>query len=255
MDPILYNRQAWDRQVESGENPWTKPVDSTLIAKARAGQFSVLLTEYIPTPADWLPPMKGLRILGLASGGGQQGPLFAAAGAEVTILDNSPKQLDRDSQVAAREGLTNLNTILGDAKDLSMFPDETFDLVFNPASNVFMPDVRPVWKEAYRVLKRGGTLLSGSMSPVLYLFKEEDLDAGNLIVTQKIPYADTDHPETVEKLIKINRPLEYGHSLSDLIGGQIDAGFHIIGFYEDYQSDNALSRHIASYVATRALKP
>lgn len=255
MDPIMYNRKAWDHQVESGKNQWTIPVDSDTILKARKGEFSVLLTENKPTPIDWFPPLKGLSILGLASGGGQQGPILAAAGANVTILDNSQRQLDQDKMVAEREGLPNLKTVLGDAKDLSIFQDETFDLIFNPVSTVFMPEVRPVWKEAYRVLAKGGTLLSGSMNPVLYLFSEEDLDSGNLVVSQTIPYADTNHPEIIERIKVTGRPIEYGHTLTDLIGGQIDAGFHIIGFYEDFQFRTALGKHITVYVATRALKP
>lgn len=255
MDPILFNREAWDKQVDSGSNVWTMPVSSVEITKARGGEISVLLTETKPVPNEWFPPLKGLRILGLASGGGQQGPLFAAAGADVTIFDNSPKQLEQDEMVAEREGLTNLRAVLGDAKNLSMFADESFDLIFHPASNVFMPDVRPVWKEAYRVLRHGGTILSGMMNPVLYLFEEDDLDAGNLVVKQQIPYADTNFPERIEKAKALGYPLEYGHTLTDLIGGQIDAGFQIIGFYEDFQPQIALSQYTATYVATRSLKP
>lgn len=255
MDLISYNSEAWDNQVDSGTNVWTMPVSPEVIDQARKGVFTVLLTENKPTPAEWLPPMKGLKILGLASGGGQQGPIFAAAGADVTIFDNSQKQLDQDTIVAEREGLTNLKTVRGDAKDLSMFADETFDFIFHPASNVFMPEIRPVWKEAYRVLKHGCTLVSGVMNPVLYLFDDDDLIAGNLVVKNKIPYADIDHPEKVEELMKKGYPLEHAHTLTDQIGGQIDAGFHIIGFYEDNQYKIPLGEYISTYVATRALKP
>ena len=58
--------------------------------------------------------------------------------------------------MAEREALT-LQTVEGDAADLYMFADESFDLVFNPCSTVFMPDVRAVWMEAYRVLRHGGS--------------------------------------------------------------------------------------------------
>lgn len=255
MDLISYNSEAWDKQVDSGTNVWTMPVSHEVIEKARKGVFTVLLTENKPTPAEWLPPMNGLKILGLASGGGQQGPIFAAAGADVTIFDNSQKQLDQDMMVAEREGLENLKTVRGDAKNLSMFADETFDFIFHPASNVFMPEIRPVWMEAFRVLKHGGTLVSGVMNPVLYLFDDDDLMAGNLVVKNKIPYADIDHPEKVEELMKKGYPLEHAHTLTDQIGGQIDAGFHIIGFYEDNQFKIPLGEYISTYVATRALKP
>ncbi len=128
MDIREYNRQAWDREVDKG-NPWTQPVSPETIAKARQGIWSVLLTENLPMPRDWFPPMNGLKILGLACGGGQQGPIFVAAGADVTIFDNSSKQLGRDREVAERESL-RLTTIEGDMRDLSIFPDNTLILSF-----------------------------------------------------------------------------------------------------------------------------
>src|SRR5450759_5928010 len=100
-----YNRYAWNHQVDKN-NKFTVPVDSITVDSARKGEFSVLLTETKPVPKDWFPSFRGLDLLGLACGGGQQGPVFAALGANVTIFDNSPAQLERDRQVAAREGLT-----------------------------------------------------------------------------------------------------------------------------------------------------
>ena len=157
MDVRTVNRAAWDRQVESN-NEWTRPVGPEVIAAARAGSWSVLLTEQRPVPREWFPPLAGRNVLCLASGGGQQGPILAAAGARVTVLDNSPAQLARDREVAERDGLA-IALELGLMHDLSRFPDARFDLVFHPASNVFTPDVRPVWRECFRVLKPGGHLL------------------------------------------------------------------------------------------------
>ena len=101
-----YNRYAWDRQVDL-KNKFTLPVSSEEIASARKGDFSVLLTETKSVPPDWFPPFQGLDLLGLACGGGQQGPVFAALGARVTIFDNSPAQLEQDRMVARREGLNS----------------------------------------------------------------------------------------------------------------------------------------------------
>ena len=106
FDPVAHNRAAWDREVGSG-NEWTVPVGPDVIARARAGDWSVVLIGYEPVPRDWFPAdLGGAAILGLASGGGQQGPVLAAAGADVTVFDNSPGQLARDDEVAAREGLS-----------------------------------------------------------------------------------------------------------------------------------------------------
>jgi phosphoglycerate dehydrogenase-like enzyme len=93
MDIRSFNRDAWDRQAQSGKNLWTVPVSPELIARARAGDWSIVLTENKPVPHEWFSPMQGLKVLGLACGGRQQGPIMAAAGAEVTIFDNSPAQL------------------------------------------------------------------------------------------------------------------------------------------------------------------
>jgi SAM-dependent methyltransferase len=247
-----FNKEAWNRQVESGKNPWTVPVSPELIARAREGDWSVVLTENTPVPREWFPPMKGLSILGLACGGGQQGPIFAAAGADVTIFDNSPAQLARDQEVAEREGL-DLRTVEGDMRDLSVFADESFDLIFHPVSNLFIHEIRPVWKEAYRVLRHGGSMLSGFMNPLFYIFDYEDMDKGNLIVKHKIPYSDIE-VYGMDQLRNEDRPAEFGHSLSDQLAGQLDAGFAIHGLYEDHHSGLKISEHIETYIATRAVK-
>src|ERR1041384_7875004 len=133
MDIRSYNRDAWNREVEGGTNRWSQPFNSEIIAKARQGEFAILLTENIPVPPRWFPPLQGADVLCLASGGGQQGPILAAAGARVTVFDNSPAQLQQDQLVAKRESLP-LRTVEGDAADLSMFANESFDLIFNPVS-------------------------------------------------------------------------------------------------------------------------
>jgi SAM-dependent methyltransferase len=255
MDVRSYNRDAWNREVEGGKNRWSQPVDSETIAKAKQGGFSILLTENIPVPRRWFPPLHGADMLCLASGGGQQGPVLAAAGANVTVLDNSPAQLEQDRFVAERESLS-LKTIEGDAANLSVFADASFDLIFNPCSTVFMPDVRAVWKECYRVLRSNGVLMTGSMNPVHYIFDLYKADEGVLEVAHSIPYSDlTSIPkEDLDELIEKGLPVEFGHSLTDLLGGQLDAGFVLTDMYEDYMLDSPLHHYHPSYVATRAMK-
>lgn len=255
MDIRSYNREAWNREVEGGKNPWSQPVSPEIIAKARQGEFSVLLTENIPVPKKWFPPLPGADVLCLASGGGQQGPVLAAAGARVTVFDNSPAQLGQDRLVAERESLS-LRTVEGDAADLSPFTDGSFDLVFNPVSTVFMPDVRAVWRECARVLRPGGILMTGFMNPVHYIFDLYKTDEGILEVAHAIPYSDlTSLPkEDMDEFLAKGLPLEFGHSLTDLIGGQCAAGFIITDMYEDYMLDSLLHNYYPNYMATRAMK-
>ena len=175
FDPVAYNRAAWDREVDQG-NEWTRPV-GPMSSPGPGGDWSVVLIGYEPVPRDWFPAdLAGAAMLCLASGGGQQGPVLAAAGADVTVFDNSPGQLGRDEEVAAREGLA-LRTVLGDMRDLGVFADGRFNVVFNPVSNVFCPDLAPVWRECFRVLRPAGLLLTGFTNPDLYIFDIEALDA------------------------------------------------------------------------------
>ena len=259
MDIREYNRIAWDRQVEFG-NPWTIPVSAAEIGEARLGRWRILLTPTKPVPRAWFPDLAGLDVLCLASGGGQQGPILAAAGATVTVLDNSPRQLAQDRIVADRESLT-ISTVEGDMANLHMFDDGCFDLIVHPVSNVFVPDVCPVWAEAYRVLRPGGVLVAGFTNPVRHLF---DFELGERTgvwqVVHALPYSDPASLSDEEKrrLAEAGEPIEFGHTLEDQIGGQLTAGFVLTGLYEDRYADeeeDILSRYTASFIATRAMKP
>ncbi|HME54710.1 MAG TPA: class I SAM-dependent methyltransferase [Candidatus Lokiarchaeia archaeon] len=255
---LQYNREAWDKEVERGTNDWTIPVSHDVIERARQGELNIYLTPRKMVPASWFPNLIGCETLCLASGGGQQAPLLAAAGANVTLVDLSPKQLDIDRQVADRENLT-ITTIQGDMGDLSMLADNAFDLIVHPVSNVFVPSVLPVWREAARVLKDGGIMLASFANPVVYLFDSKHLEKNRLVVSHKIPYSpyNDDARAETEVLLRHSSPLEFGHTLQDQIGGQTDAGFAITGFYEDNNRDNVYSKLddlIPIYIATRAIK-
>ena len=256
MDVRGYNQEAWDREVERG-NQWTVPVGPDVIEAARRGEWTVLLTDNRPVPKAWFPEMEGADVLCLASGGGQQAPIFAAAGASVTVLDNSPGQLARDRLVAERESLA-LKTVEGDMRDLSVFAEGSFDLVFHPVFNLFVPEVRPVWTEAFRVLRKGGSLLAGFLNPAVYVFDLDLADStGEVRVKYLLPYADATSLSEEEMKQKIERrePLEFSHTLEDQIGGQIEAGFVISGFYEDRHRDDPIAAYMPTFVATRATKP
>jgi SAM-dependent methyltransferase len=232
------------------------PVGAEEVARARAGEWSVVLTPTRPVPRAWFGELRGARVLGLASGGGQQGPILAAAGAAVTVIDNSPAQLAGDREVAARDGL-ELTCEPGDMADLSRFADGVFDLVFHPVSNLFVSDVRPVWREAFRVLRPGGRLLAGFVNPLLFLFEADKEERGEYEVRFALPYSDLTSlpPEGLAKRLAENEPLEFGHTLADQIGGQLDAGFVLTGFFEDGWPERPLSRLTPLFIATLAVKP
>jgi SAM-dependent methyltransferase len=254
VDPVAYNRAAWDREVARG-NEWTRPVGPGVIARARSGDWSVVLIGYEPVPRDWFPAtLAGAAVLCLASGGGQQGPVLAAAGATVTVFDNSPRQLQRDEEVAAREGLA-IRTVLGDMRDLSAFPDAGFDVVFNPVSNVFCPDLAPVWREAFRVLRPGGILLAGFMNPDVFIFDVAAAERGELVVRHPLPFSSLGLPAAERAEVYADGPVEFSHSLPEQIGGQLAAGFILTDLTEAPNHADATARYLPGYFATRAVKP
>jgi SAM-dependent methyltransferase len=254
-DVFSLNRQAWNAQVDGG-NRWTVPVSSEAVDAARCGNWQIVLTPTRPVPRSWFPNLGETKVLCLASGGGQQGPLLAAAGARVTVFDASPKQLEKDRMVAARDGL-ELATVEGDMADLGVFEDGSFDLVVHPVSNSFVPNVHPVWAECARVLRPGGELLAGFTNPLRYLFPYDlEHDSDLLCVAHRIPYSDLESltEDQQRRMVESGEPFEFSHTLSDQIAGQILAGFVLTGFYEDiyHPEEDALSKYIPSFIATRA---
>lgn len=258
MDIYNYNREAWNREVEKG-NEWTVPVSPAVIADARQGHWQIFLTPTRPVPAAWFPPLVDADVLCLASGGGQQAPILAAVGAHVTVLDASERQLEQDRKVAEREGL-ELRTVQGNMENLSMLAEASFDLIVHPVSNVFTPNVRNVWAEAFRVLRSGGALLAGFDNPINHIFDHQLAKQGILQVKYPLPYADEKDLVDAEReeYLSWGIPLEYSHTLTDQIGGQIEAGFWIAGFYEDGyppEAQDLITRYYPPFIATRAIKP
>jgi ubiquinone/menaquinone biosynthesis C-methylase UbiE len=220
MDIQAFNRTAWDKEVESG-NPFTIPVSAEVIAAARQGQWKFYLTSTKPVPPEWFPHLTGCRVLCLASGGGKQGPILAAAGAKVTVFDISPKQLAQDRFVAERDGL-EIETVEGDMADLSVFPDHSFDLIVQPVSNLFVPDVQPVWTEAFRVLCPQGILLAAFMNPTTYIFDLYRLDHEEALeVKHPLPFSSLNSLTEAERAQYFgpDAPIEFSHTLENQIGG------------------------------------
>ena len=175
----------------------------------------------------------------------------------MTVFDLSPKQLAQDRIVAERD-LLDIHTIEGDMADLSVFVDNSFDLIVHPPSNLFVPAVHPVWAEASRVLRPKGIMLAGFMNPVEYMFDFDLLDnKGVLEVKNALPFSSLTSL-TEEERIKCfgaNAPIEFSHTFEDQIGGQLKAGFELTGFYEEYRQDDPIGEYMPSYFVTRAVKP
>lgn len=244
------NAIEWDKRAQE-RNVWTLPISHEEYRRARdGGEWELLLTPTKPVPKDWFPPLRGAAVLGLASGGGQQCPIFAALGAEVTVLDISTKQLETELIMAEREQY-EINIVRGDMTKPLPFSDAAFDLVFNPVSNCYIMDLERVWREAYRVLKPGGLLMVGFTNPCVYLFN----DSAPLTVANRLPY-DSLAGDDIEIAARLESggSLEFSHSLTEQIGGQLRQGFTLLDMYEDVDRDAPIAAYMPSYIATRARK-
>jgi ubiquinone/menaquinone biosynthesis C-methylase UbiE len=255
MDIRSHNRAAWEA-LGNRDCPWTRPVTTADIAAARQGDWQIYLTPTTPIPRTWLAPVENRTVLCLASGGGQQGPILAAVGASVTVLDFSEQQLARDRAVAERDGL-RLETVQADMTDLSLFADQSFDLVIHPVANVYIPDIQPVWREAARVLRSGGRLLAGFMNPMLYIFDQDRLATNEYVVRHRLPYSELTSISTEERqqLIDSGDALQFSHTLAAQLAGQLAVGLYITGFYEDRRTGHPLAPYMPTHFATCAVKP
>lgn len=216
-----------DRLVEADVN-WSACATPEQLHMAREGKLELLFGFDQAIPPAWLGDLQGRKVLCLAGAGGLQAPLLACAGAEVTVLDLSSKMLEKDREIAARDKL-NIRIEQGNMCDLSRFEDESFDLVINPPSLFYVPDVEPVFREVYRVLRKGGSFIMCSSNPIAYVC-DYDADAGCYKAVNRMPYRSTDHADQGDWI-------EYGHTMESYIGGQLRCGFVLTGYVEHQMED------------------
>ena len=242
------NALTIDRWVEEGWE-WGKPISHETFLAAGRGHWDVLLTPTKPVPHAWFGELKGKRILGLASGGGQQMPIFAALGGECTVVDDSERQLASERMGAEREGYA-ISIVRADMTKPLPFPDETFDLIFHPVSNCYIREVKPVWRECWRVLKPGGTLLSGVDHYVNFIVDEDERE-----IVNHLPFDPLADAAQRSKLEADGAGFQFSHSLEEQIGGQLEAGFTLLDLYEDTNGVGRLHElNIPTFLAMRSVK-
>lgn len=242
------NAQTIDRWIEEGWE-WGIPVSHEDYVKARAGEWNMLLTPTKFVPHSWFGDLKGKKVLGLASGGGQQMPVFAALGAECTVLDYSEKQLESERMVAGREGY-EIEIVRADMTKPLPFAEETFDLIFHPVSNCYVEEVKPIFKECARILKHGGILLSGLDNGVNYLVDDDEM-----MIVNTMPFNPLKNEANRKQLEESDCGMQFSHTIEEQIGGQLEAGLMLTHIYEDTNGEGRLHEmNIPCYNATRAVK-
>lgn len=184
-------------------------------------------------PEGRLRELAGKRVLCLASGGGKQSAMFALLGCQVTVLDISHEQLLRDRE-AARHYQCSIETVQGDMRDLSSFPEAAFDIVWHPYSINFVPDVRGVFRQVARVLCRGGLYYLHCTNPFFSGMTERDWNGEGYLLRHpyidgaEITYNDQDWVYKRDASTEaIPAPKEYRHTLSTLMNDLLELGFVI----------------------------
>ena len=242
------NSETIDRWVADGWE-WGKPVSPEVYQAACEGNWDVLLTPTKPVPHDWFGNLKGKAVLGLASGGGQQMPIFNALGAKCTVLDYSKAQLESERTVAQREGY-EIEIVHADMTKPLPFPDGSFDLIFHPVSNCYVEQVEPIWRECARILKPGGVLLAGLDNGVNFWFDEKEER-----LTYTMPFNPLVNPEHQRLSEEHDWGMQFSHSIDEQIGGQLRSGLCLTDIYEDVNGEGNLHDHnIPTFWATRAVK-
>jgi SAM-dependent methyltransferase len=221
-------------------------------ALARANvQYSQPFLDFSPEQAAQyvyrhgvIQDVRGQRVLCLASGGGQDSAAFGLLGAEVTVLDLSDVQLERDRQAADHHGL-QVTTLHGDMRDLSAFADSTFDVVWQVYSINFVPSVEPVFREVGRVLKPGGIYFVQFHNPFVQCLDEEVwngeayplkglyLDGEDM--SHRFPHWDVEQPDGTT--VRLAGPHEFRHNLSTVLNTLVNQGFILLGLWEWMRGD------------------
>ncbi len=131
------------------------------------------------------------------------------------------------------------------------FADESFDLIFHPVSNCYVEEVKPIFKECYRVLKPGGVLLGGFDNGVNYMVNEDESR-----IVNRFPFNPLRNPDQMQQLADTDCGIQFSHTIEEQIGGQPEAGFCLTALYEDTNGAGFLHEmNIPCFVATRAVKP
>ena len=228
---------------------WSVPVSHEEYEKAKVGRYQIYLTPTKVIPAEWLKDIKGKKVLALASGGGQQGPILTALGAGVTVMDFTAEQIKREREVQQREGY-HIEIIQADMTKPFPFEIDTFDMIVHPVSNIFVRDVLPIWKECYRVLKQGGTLMAGLDNGINYIVDERERE-----IVNALPFDPLENGAHYQLCMENNEGFQFSHSIEEQIGGQLKAGFALLDIYGDTNRTGRLSElNVPLYWATLSRK-
>ncbi|MBN2015462.1 class I SAM-dependent methyltransferase [Candidatus Dojkabacteria bacterium] len=229
MDEVYkYNLKRWE-SLAAANALFTKPVKDLTKKQSR---------EYID-PENILGKIEGKQVLCLAGGGGQQSIAFALLGADVTVFDISPAQLDKDLNTSRKYNV-ELSIQQGDMRDLSCFGKKKFDIIYQPFSLNFVPDCSLVFREVSRITKSRGIYTFMCSNPFFTGITEKNWNGKGIVLNseykegEKVSYSDQDwvFTKSTKSKDKINPPVEYRQTLSKLINSLYENAFTLFHLTE-----------------------
>ncbi len=233
---LAHNARAWDRLVAHGV-PLARPATDNAFDDPRGWLGGGGPDGRRP----WLPAsLAGLEVLCLAAGGGKHGPLYAAAGARVTVVDLSAAMLELDREVAKERGI-DMEVVQGSMDDLGVFVAARFDVVIHPVSTCYLPDVARVFAAVARVTRAHGLYISQHKSPTSLQASLTTNVAGRYEIVHSVARREPLPPEPPSRLRETGTQ-EFMHSLSDLVGGICRAGFTIEDVHEPDHTEPTTTR-------------
>lgn len=243
------NKKTIESWIDDGWM-WGIPISHEKYIEATKGKIEILLTPTKLMPRCWLNDnLKGLKILGLASGGGQQMPVLAAQGAICTVIDISDKQLESEQIVAKRENYS-IETINHDITETFPFEDNTFDVIINPVSLCYIEDINFVFKECNRVLKKGGRLIAGFDNGINFITDEKEQK-----ILNSLPFNPLLNKNQLDFVLKEDDGIQFSHTSGEIIKSLLDNGFNIKDVYEDTNGEGRLHKlNIPTFISIFAIK-
>jgi SAM-dependent methyltransferase len=162
-------------------------------------------------------------------------------GARVTVFDLCAGQLEADQRAADHYGY-EVKTVQGDMRDLSAFSDASFDHVLQGISLTFVPDLRQVYSEVWRVLRPGGLYAVAHCNPATYPMCFEGPDNGWDGTGYRIAEPYRGGPVRMdssgwENMSEGEPTGEHRHLYRDIFNGLIEAGLTIAMVWDAEWSD------------------
>lgn len=238
--PEKYAGDCWEQNAKV----WS------MLVRKKQDKYRELLNN--PAFIDLVGNVKGKKTLDLGCGEGYNTRIFAKLGAKITGIDISQEMI---SQALKKEKRTpmGIDYKVSSFSDLSMFTNNSFDIVLSTMALMDSPDYDKAIKEAHRVLKTHGKIFFSISHPCFQTkgfswIKNENGKSKTLTVSNYFTDSSWDTTwifskgQIPEGAKPFNVPC-FPRTLSEYLNVLIDSGFNILRVNEPRPSEMACKKH------------